>query len=205
MNGKLKQKRIIKMFKLFLSIFAVLMVYVSSFGTSYVQAQQFNKLDDVSFELVSLSRKDRFSSLIYGSVEHVSDGDTIVVRAKSGEKIKVRLYAIDAPEKAQPYGPQSAGVLKNLVLYRYIALDVINTDRYGRQVAVVYLDRQDINAEMIKLGAAWHYRYYDKSSNYNYYEKSEQLARANCRGLWNRDCPTPPWEYRKMMREQSRK
>lgn len=193
------------MFKLFLSIFAVLMLYISSFGTLHVQAQQFNKLDALSSKQVSLSSRAAYSALIYGSVEHVSDGDTIVVRTKSGEKLKVRFYAIDAPEKAQPYGPQSTGILKNLVLNRYIAIDVINTDRYGRQVAVVYLDRQDINAEMIKLGAAWHYRYYDKSSNYNYYERLEQEARANRRGLWNRDYPTPPWEYRKMMRQQNGK
>ena len=193
------------MFKLFLSLIAVLMVFISSFGTLHVQAQQLNKFDEDASNELLLSANAAYSSLVYGMVEHVSDGDTIVVRTKSGEKLKVRFYAIDAPEKAQPYGPQSTGILKNLVLNRYIALDVINTDRYGRQVAVVYLDRQDINAEMIKLGAAWHYRYYDKSSNYNYYERLEQEARANRRGLWNRDYPTPPWDYRKMMRQQNGK
>lgn len=183
----------------------VLMVYLSSFGMPYVQAQQFNKYDVGVPNELKLSANAAYSNLVYGMVEHVSDGDTIVVRTKSGEKLKVRFYAIDAPEKAQPYGPQSTGILKNLVLNQYIALDVINTDRYGRQVAVVYLDRQDINAEMIKLGAAWHYRYYDKSSNYNYYERLEQEARANRRGLWNRDYPTPPWDYRKIMRQQNGK
>ncbi len=191
------------MFKLFLSLIAVLMVYISSLGTPHVQAQQLNKFDEGPSNEIRLSTNEVYSKLVYGMVEHVSDGDTIVVRTKSGERLKVRFYAIDAPEKAQPYGPQSTGILKNLVLNRYVALDVINTDRYGRQVAVVYLDRQDINAEMIKLGAAWHYRYYDKSSNYNYYEKLEQEARANRRGLWNREYPTPPWEYRKMMRQQN--
>lgn len=183
----------------------VLISYILSLGMPCVQAQQFTNLNHDASHQIHLNANSTYSNLVYGMVEHVSDGDTIVVRTKSGEKLKVRFYAIDAPEKAQPYGPQSTGILKNLVLNQYIALDVINTDRYGRQVAVVYLDRQDINAEMIKLGAAWHYRYYDKSSNYNYYERLEQEARANRRGLWNRDYPTPPWEYRKMMRQQNGK
>lgn len=38
-----------------------------------------------------------------GKVVHVADGDTITV-LKSGKKVKVRLYGIDTPEKAQWYG-----------------------------------------------------------------------------------------------------
>ncbi len=35
-----------------------------------------------------------------GKVAHVADGDTITV-LKSGKKVKIRLYGIDTPEKAQ--------------------------------------------------------------------------------------------------------
>ena len=166
------------------------MLCLTNFGIINCQARQ------------SGSYTDRATNTIYASVVHVSDGDTITVRTKYGEKIKVRLYAIDAPEKAQPYGPQSIGILKRLVLNEFVTVEVVDTDRYGRKVGRVYLNRQDMNAEMIRLGAAWHYRYYDKSAQYNQYEDIERCARNERRGLWNRDNPMPPWEYRKMMREQ---
>ena len=143
---------------------------------------------------------------IYGRAVHISDGDTIVFQSQNGEKFKVRLYAIDAPEKAQPYGPQSTGILRNLIGQEVINLQIINTDRYGRKVCRIYVNNQDINAEMVKLGAAWHYKYYDKSSDYDRYDQLERNARAGHKGLWNRNNPTPPWEYRKAMREkQNRK
>lgn len=186
------------MIKILVSTIFVLMAFVASFGICTTQADQ----PDISYMSQSQVQS---ANRIYGMVEHVSDGDTIIVMTKYGERIKVRLYAIDAPEKAQPYGPQSTGILKNIVLNHHVALNVINTDRYGRKVAIVYVDGEDVNAMMIKLGAAWHYRYYDRSSNYNYYEKLESDARNGRKGLWNRDNPTPPWQYRKLMRELGRK
>ena len=139
---------------------------------------------------------------IYGRAVHIADGDTITFQTTAGEKFKVRLYAIDAPEKAQPYGPQSTGILRNLIGQQVLNIQIINTDRYGRKVAKIYAGKQDLNAEMIKLGAAWHYKYYDKSSDYDRYEQLEKNARAGRKGLWNRNNPTPPWEYRKAVREQ---
>lgn len=153
----------------------------------------------------STNSKEASRRTIYAAVEHISDGDTITVRTKGGEKIRVRLYAIDAPEKSQPYGPQSTGILKNLIANQYVNIEIVNTDRYGRKVGRVYLHRQDINAEMVRLGAAWHYRAYDKSPLFNQYVDMERTARMERRGLWNKNNPTPPWDYRRMMREKNKK
>lgn len=142
---------------------------------------------------------------IYGQVVYISDGDTIHLQPKYGNKIKIRLYGIDAPEKSQPYGPQSTGILRQLIGNQYVEVKAFGQDRYGRCLGKIYLDRQDINAEMIRLGAAWHYKYYDKSADFQSYADIERFARQNNRGLWNRPNPTPPWEYRKMMREQRKK
>lgn len=133
---------------------------------------------------------------IYGKALHVSDGDTIIFQPAQGEKFKIRMYGIDAPEKSQPYGPQSTGILKSLILNEKLNVEIFNTDRYGRKVAKIYVGKQDINAEMLRLGAAWHYRYYDKSSSYQQYEDLEKYARQNRKGLWHRNNPMPPWEYR---------
>lgn len=137
---------------------------------------------------------------IYGQVVYISDGDTIHLQPKYGNKIKIRLYGIDAPEKAQPYGPQSTGILRQLIGNQYVEVKSFGHDRYGRCLGKIYLNRQDINAEMLRLGAAWHYKYYDKSADFQSYADIERFARQNNRGLWNRPNPTPPWEYRKMMR-----
>lgn len=152
----------------------------------------------------SVKPSDNNSNRIYGKAVHVSDGDTIIFQPAKGEKFKIRMYAIDAPEKSQPYGPQSTGILKNLILNENLNVEVVNIDRYGRKVAKIYVGKQDINAEMIRLGAAWHYRAYDKSSSYQQYEDLEKFARQNRKGLWNKNNPTPPWEYRKAMREQKK-
>ncbi|MCF0122175.1 MAG: thermonuclease family protein, partial [Lachnospiraceae bacterium] len=92
------------------------MLCLTNFGIINCQARQ------------SGSYTDRATNTIYASVVHVSDGDTITVRTKYGEKIKVRLYAIDAPEKAQPYGPQATGILKRLVLNEFVTVEVVDTD-----------------------------------------------------------------------------
>lgn len=157
---------------------------------------------DISTEFKQAVAQNDTKNRIYGRALYVSDGDTITFQTKQGEKFKIRMYGIDAPEKAQPYGPQSTGILKNLILNETLNVEIFNTDRYGRKVAKIYVGKQDINAEMIRLGAAWHYRAYDKSSSYQQYEDLEKYARQNRKCLWNRDNPTPPWEYRKAMREK---
>lgn len=153
---------------------------------------------------IRYSTRDAYTS-VRGRVVHVSDGDTVIVQKNNGEKLKIRMYGIDAPEKAMPYGPQSTGILKNLIANQVVEVRVFNKDRYGRSVAKIFCDRQDINAEMIRLGAAWHYKAYDKSSDYMSYDQLERNARAARRGLWNRNNPQPPWVYRKIQREQSRR
>ena len=57
-----------------------------------------------------------------GKVVHVADGDTITV-LKDGKRIKVRLYGIDTPEKAQWYGQNaktftSAQVMGKRLMFR---------------------------------------------------------------------------------------
>ena len=52
-----------------------------------------------------------------GRVVAVSDGDTItVLHAETNQAVKVRLYGIDAPEKNQNFGAQSARLTKELFL-----------------------------------------------------------------------------------------
>lgn len=73
---------------------------------------------------------------------------------------------------------------------------VQDTDRYGRTVGRVYVGSLDINAEMVKQGAAWVYRQYLKDQSLL---ALEQQTKAAKRGLWGlpetERCP--PWDWRR--------
>lgn len=130
-----------------------------------------------------------------GSVVGVSDGDTVDVRLQSG-MIRVRLHGIDAPERDQPYGRTSRRELSQLVYRKEVELEPIEQDRYERLVARIWLDGQDVNAELVKRGAAWVYRRYATEAAWCAYEKA---ARDKDLGLWAlpNEQQVAPWEWRR--------
>ena len=117
------------------------------------------------------------------------------VRLASG-MIRVRFHAIDAPERDQPHGAASKQALSRMVYGKQVNVEPIEQDRYDRLVARLWLDDLDVNAEMIRQGAAWVYRRYADDPAYCAYEKA---ARDLRRGLWAlpRDQRAAPWEWRK--------
>jgi micrococcal nuclease len=132
--------------------------------------------------------------VLNGDVVGVVDGDTVDVRLESG-MIRVRLHAIDAPERDQPYGASSKRELSQLVQGRTVQVEPVEQDRYDRLVARLWVDGLDVNAEMIRRGGAWVYRRYADDPQYCTLEKS---ARDRGRGLWAlpADQRAAPWEWR---------
>lgn len=127
----------------------------------------------------------------------ISDGDTLTAKCE-GTQIKVRLAEIDAPEKRQAFGTRSKQALSDMCFQREAELRVVNHDRYGRTVARVKCDSIDANAEQVRLGMAWVYdKYVEDASLYQLQDE----ARAAKRGLWLYFEPTPPWEFRKVVRQ----
>lgn len=129
-----------------------------------------------------------------GEVVSVVDGDTVDVRLQSGV-IRVRLHAVDAPERGQAHGESARQALSNLVLGRAVDLEPFEQDRYDRMVARLWLGDLDLNAEMLRLGHAWVYRRYADEAAYCAYEKA---ARDLHRGLWSLPAGqrVAPWEWR---------
>ena len=70
----------------------------------------------------------------------------------------MRLGEIDTPERKQPYGTRAQQALSELAYNKQARVVVQDTDRYGRTVGRVYVGSLDVNAEMVKQGAAWAYR-----------------------------------------------
>jgi micrococcal nuclease len=96
-------------------------------------------------------------------VERVVDGDTFVAR-RDGQRLRVRLIGIDAPESVQPdapvecFGPESAQALAKLVPQgtRLTAAyqGVPERDQYGRELWDVWVDGRFLQAELVSRGTA---------------------------------------------------
>ena len=134
--------------------------------------------------------KESFS----GEVVGVTDGDTIKV-IKDGKAVRVRLYGIDCPEKNQAFGTKAKQFASELVFRKTVTVQVMDTDRYGRLVGVVWVGESNFNHELVKAGLAWWYKRYAKTDRK--LELYETQARINKRGLWSDPDPTPPWEFRR--------
>ena len=133
---------------------------------------------------------DNFSAKLL----NVSDGDTITVETANGEKRRVRLFGIDAPELKQAYGIQSRDFLKSIATKNLTLKCQAKRDRYKRFVCDAYTDQNVwLNEELIANGYAWHYTNYSKNKTLSDAEKS---ARATKKGLWSSPKPIAPWAYR---------
>ena len=97
-----------------------------------------------------------------GQVVGISDGDTLTLLVPDDarfKQVKVRLGKIDTPESKQPYGERAKQALSDLAFGKPARV-VETTDKYGRTVGRVYVGAVDVNAELVKQGAAWVYRQY---------------------------------------------
>jgi endonuclease YncB( thermonuclease family) len=131
-----------------------------------------------------------------GKVVAISDGDTFTLLTPEKEQKKIRLSQIDTPEKAQPYGQKAREALSALIFSKEVRVDQEDIDRYDRIVARVYQGNLDVNAEMVKQGAAWVYRQY--ATDKSLYDL-EQQAQNGQRGIWSlpKAQQVPPWEWRR--------
>lgn len=135
-----------------------------------------------------------------GRVVGISDGDTLTLLDANKTKVNIRLAAIDAPEKAQPFGQRSKERLSDICYNKQATVGVVDTDRYGRTVGEVVCGGTNANEEMIKSGMAWVYRKYAKGYSHLYAFENE--AKASKRGLWVDPNPIAPWDWRKAQRER---
>ncbi len=117
-----------------------------------------------------------------GKIVAVHDGDTITLLTANKQQIKVRLAEIDTPELAQPYGSKAKQALSDLVFGREVRVVVQDTDRYGRTVGRVYVSSTDVNAELVKQGAAWVYKQYLRDQSLLPLEAQAQAAQGGSAG-----------------------
>lgn len=116
-------------------------------------------------------------------VVKVIDGDTVEIL--SGEI--VRLLAINAPERGNPYSVQSRDKLKDLIEGKDVVLefDQEKEDHYGRLLAYVFVDKTMVNLVMVEQGMAWSY-IVPPNDLYQYeIELAEDQAKQSRLGVWS--------------------
>lgn len=162
-----------------------------------IVAGRFNLAKFVALLVVLLSF---FSAYRYapGRIIGVADGDTVIIYTSERERLKVRLYGVDAPEGGQPWGGEAESFVRGLAWLQEVELRVLSTDQYGRAVALVKLpDGRSLNEELVRRGHAWVYRDYCKEYFCGGWLRLEKAARENKNGLWSEPSPTAPWNWRK--------
>ncbi len=129
-------------------------------------------------------------------VNRVFDGDTFAILegGNGGKEIRVRLAHVDCPEQKQKYGKEAREFTNGLVSGEYVSVEVIDTDRYGRLIAVVTVNGKSLDYELLAAGYAWHYKQYSDDIKA---AALESEARQKGRGLWQQSNPVAPWDWRK--------
>ncbi len=126
----------------------------------------------------------------------VIDGDTIKVE-HNGKIEKIRLYGVDCPESGQLFGTPAKRKTEQLVYHKTVTIELMDIDRYKRQVAIITVGNKILQEELLKEGLTWLYPRYCKAAVCNKWKQLEQEARQNKIGLWKQKNAIPPWEWRK--------
>ncbi|MBQ9537580.1 MAG: thermonuclease family protein [Desulfovibrionaceae bacterium] len=131
-------------------------------------------------------------------VMHIYDGDTMTVAPCGDETcpLFVRLYGIDAPELNQEFGQETRQwLVERLKLRSLIEVIPMGVDNYGRVIGLVAQHGSILNAELVTKGYAW-------VSNSCVAMVCRSLSHAQKKaakeriGLWAKDKPQAPWQWR---------
>jgi len=138
-------------------------------------------------------------------VESVADGDSLTVRAEDGRRHRIRLLGIDAPEAGQDHGEASRDQLRQLLGRQLIEIEPLKTDPFGRLVARVRLEGEDVALWMVRQGHAWHFTRYESEQTVSErlrYRLAQSRAQSQRLGLWQADDPVAPWDHRAAARRR---
>ena len=163
-----------------------------------------------SFEESLQQTKEKSKKAEWYRVFSVLDWDTFRYRDESWKLQSVRLLGVDAPEsnttrykKTECYWKEAKDYLSQLIKGKQVEIvfdpTQQTTDRYGRQVAYVYLDGVLVNQDLLE---KWYAREYTYKSDYSKQTEFRQAAtQAKQQKLWMRNpsiCENTYEEYEKL-------
>ncbi|BDZ70525.1 thermonuclease family protein [Methanobacterium petrolearium] len=150
----------------FLIITLIMVLAVS--GCTYDDSDQTYQYNDSSYDLNSTpqttttptntARLTNTSSEnknveVSGLCYKVIDGDTIDVEGVG----RIRFVGVNTPERGESGYWDAKNFVKNKCLGKTVGLDIDdakNKDKYGRTLAVVYVDGENLNQELLREGYA---------------------------------------------------
>lgn len=120
-------------------------------------------------------------------VTRVVDGDTLHLD-RDGEDVTVRLLRVNTRERGEWGYKQGQTELKRLVDGKRVRLESDDEpkDRYGRELAYIFVGDKNINLEIVRSGWSPFFTRYGKGQYAPAFAKAEAEARKAKRGLWSR-------------------
>ena len=101
-------------------------------------------------ETAPLPKSSQVTPEVVSGPAYVTDGDGLRIK-----KTELRLFGVDAPEFAHPFGKKAKWALHALCKGQTVRAEIVGTDDHGRKVAKCFLpDGRDLSAEMVKQGLA---------------------------------------------------
>ncbi len=139
------------------------------------------------------------AATLQAKVVEIQSGNTLIV-TNTNRPLRIRLKAVVPPEVGQAFSDAAREHLRALVFEKAVTVDYTHLAD-GYLEAKVFLNGIDIGSQMLRDGVVW----YNHSSDYqltesdrDLYERCEQAARTEKRGLWQDPSPVAPWEFRRI-------
>jgi len=109
--------------------------------------------------------------------------------------------------KPAPYGDQAVAYTKGRVLGKLVTVQPLPArvegpwykpkidvhDRYDRMIAMVSVDGENLNKDLVRKGLAWWYQPYVPFERG--FKHLQDLAKADRQGLWAAPNPRAPWQW----------
>jgi micrococcal nuclease len=153
-----------------------------------------SNIPTVSELLDQLGYGENETSFEKAIVVDVVDGDTIKVNL-DGKEETVRLLLIDTPESVkpntpvQPFGKEASDFMKKtLIKSNVVQIEKGNPerDKYGRLLAYVWFDGENINKKLISKGYARVAYVYPPNTKYlEEFRQEEKKAKEKKIGIWS--------------------
>lgn len=144
----------------------------------------------------------------YATLQKISDGDTFTFKSQQHSEFKCRVFGIDTPEKfhtakmdkdASKVGITAETMKKageastqyaqqTLQVGKSYKVDVLEKDKYGRELCIVYDGDKSYNESIIADGYAVVYKGGKLIQDESFKRRllsAEKEAKINNRGLWN--------------------
>ncbi len=160
-------------------------------------------------DVVHAEKTNKGYSFIWGKVTQIYDGDTIAIRDDNGKSFRVQLAYIDAPDEdtktgeKQPLHRESLNTLSKMIAGKEVIIESTGKDKFNRIQGLIFLDKLNVNLEMVRLGMAE--IYHPVRANLNLLGKvyredfisAEKYAQRAKQGVWALENYVSPYKFRR--------